>query len=63
MTTPMSIALDNGLEVTTLHDHCFRDSPKVMFMHIGGSGDPEQLAEPPAKAGVLGNEDLTWRRS
>ena len=35
----MSVALDNGLEVTALHNHFFWDSPKVMFMHIGGSGD------------------------
>ncbi len=40
----MSAALDNGLEVTALHNHFFWDSPKVMFMHIGGSGDPERLA-------------------
>ena len=40
----MSVALDNGLEVTALHNHFFGDSPKVMFMHIGGLGDEEQLA-------------------
>ena len=40
----MSAALDNGLEVTALHNHFLWDSPRVMFMHIGGSGDPEQLA-------------------
>ena len=40
----MSAALDNGLEVTALHNHFFWDSPKVMFMHIGGSGDQEKLA-------------------
>jgi Domain of Unknown Function (DUF1259) len=40
----MSIALDNGLEVTALHNHFFWDSPKVMFMHIGGMGDEEKLA-------------------
>ena len=34
----MSAALDNGLEVTALHNHFFYDSPRVMFMHIGGSG-------------------------
>ncbi len=39
----MSVALDNGLEVTALHNHFFWDSPKVMFMHIGGMGDPEIL--------------------
>ncbi|MBM3738958.1 MAG: DUF1259 domain-containing protein [Acidobacteria bacterium] len=40
----MSAALDNGLEVTALHNHFFYDSPRVMFMHIGGSGDAGKLA-------------------
>jgi hypothetical protein len=40
----MSTALDNGLEVTALHNHFLWDSPKVMFMHIGGMGDEEKLA-------------------
>ncbi len=40
----MSVALDNGLEVTALHNHFLWDSPKVMFMHIGGMGDEEKLA-------------------
>ena len=40
----MSTALDQGLEVTALHNHFFWDSPKVMFMHIGGTGDETTLA-------------------
>jgi hypothetical protein len=40
----MSVALDNGLEVTALHNHFFWDQPKVMFMHIGGMGEAEKLA-------------------
>jgi hypothetical protein len=40
----MSVALDNGLEVTALHNHFFWDSPKVMFMHIGGMGEEDKLA-------------------
>lgn len=40
----MSAALENGLEVTALHNHFFFESPRVMYMHIGGSGDPEKLA-------------------
>jgi hypothetical protein len=40
----MSTALDNGLEVTALHNHFLWDSPKVMFMHIGGMGDETKLA-------------------
>lgn len=41
----MSAALDNGLEVTALHNHFLGESPRVMFMHIGGSGSLERLAE------------------
>jgi uncharacterized protein DUF1259 len=40
----MSVALENGLEVTALHNHFFWDTPKVMFMHIGGMGNEGQLA-------------------
>lgn len=40
----MSAALDNGLEVTALHNHFFYESPRVMYMHIGGAGEPEKLA-------------------
>ena len=40
----MSAALDNGLEVTALHNHFLWDSPRVMFMHVGGMGDAEKLA-------------------
>jgi hypothetical protein len=40
----MSVALENGLEVTALHNHFFYDSPKVMFMHIGGMGTEDEIA-------------------
>ncbi len=40
----LTIALDNGIEVTALHNHFLWDTPKVMFMHIGGMGDLEKLA-------------------
>jgi hypothetical protein len=40
----MSVALDNGLSVTALHNHFFFDEPKVYFMHISGTGDAEKLA-------------------
>ncbi|MBO9539076.1 DUF1259 domain-containing protein [bacterium] len=40
----MSVALENGLEVTGLHNHFLWDSPRVMFMHIGGMGDEAALA-------------------
>src|SRR5260370_6719680 len=41
----MSVALDSGLEVTALHNHFFFDEPKVYFMHIGGEGAVNKLAE------------------
>src|SRR5947207_6602654 len=40
----MSAALDNGLNVTALHNHFFFDHPKVFFMHIEGEGTIEKLA-------------------
>ncbi len=40
----MSVVLDNGLEVTALHNHFFGDEPKIMFMHIGGHGSVDKLA-------------------
>src|SRR6185369_10562615 len=45
----MSVALDNDLEVTALHNHFFWDTPRVMFMHIGGMGDEEKLASAAGK--------------
>ncbi len=40
----LSIALDNDIKITALHNHFLWDTPKVMFMHIGGMGDLEKLA-------------------
>jgi hypothetical protein len=40
----LSAALENGLEVTALHNHFFYDQPRVYFMHIGGNGAEEKLA-------------------
>jgi Domain of Unknown Function (DUF1259) len=40
----MSVALDNGLSVTALHNHFFFDHPKVYFMHIEGEGAVDKLA-------------------
>src|SRR3954453_7248368 len=41
----MSVALENGLEVTALHNHFAFDKPRVMFMHMGGMGDESKLAD------------------
>ncbi len=41
----ISAALDNGIEVTALHNHFFYDKPHVFFMHIGGEGSVEKLGK------------------
>src|SRR6266568_9454288 len=40
----MTAALDNGLNVTALHNHFLFDHPKVFFMHIEGEGSVDKLA-------------------
>jgi hypothetical protein len=40
----MSALLDNGLEVTALHNHFFRDEPRMFYMHVHGHGKPAELA-------------------
>ena len=34
-----------GIEQTGLHNHILHESPRVMYMHIRGRGDPVKLAE------------------
>lgn len=45
VTPAMDAAFAAGLEVSGLHNHFLFDEPKVYFMHIGGQGDPEKLAQ------------------
>jgi hypothetical protein len=40
----MTAAVDNGLNVTALHNHFLFDQPKVFFMHIEGEGTADKLA-------------------
>jgi Domain of Unknown Function (DUF1259) len=40
----MTALLDNGLEVTALHNHFFRDEPRMYYMHVHGHGKPADLA-------------------
>jgi hypothetical protein len=40
----MSALLDNGLEVTALHNHFFFENPRVFFMHVHGHGTAADLA-------------------
>jgi hypothetical protein len=40
----MSALLDNGLEVTAVHNHFFFESPRIVYMHVHGHGKAADLA-------------------
>ena len=40
----MSALLDNGLDVTALHNHFLWDEPRMMYMHVHGHGTAADLA-------------------
>src|SRR5262245_43914796 len=40
----MSALLENGLEVTALHNHFFWEEPRVFYMHVHGHGAAADLA-------------------
>jgi hypothetical protein len=40
----MSALLENGLDVTALHNHFFWDDPRMFYMHVHGHGTPMDLA-------------------
>jgi Domain of Unknown Function (DUF1259) len=41
----MSALLDNGLEVSALHNHFFWEEPRIFFMHVHGHGKALELAK------------------
>jgi hypothetical protein len=41
----MSALLDNGLEVTALHNHFFWEEPRIYYLHVHGHGAPLDLAK------------------
>jgi hypothetical protein len=40
----MSALLQNGIDVTALHNHFFFESPRLFFMHVHGHGTAAELA-------------------
>ncbi len=46
----MSALLENGLEVTALHNHFFWEQPRIFYMHVHGMGDAADLARRAAPA-------------
>ena len=41
----MARLIEGGVEITAVHNHLLRTSVPVFYMHVGGHGDPAQLAE------------------
>src|SRR5262245_12406985 len=41
----MSALLDNGIDVTALHNHFFWDEPRMFYMHVHGHGTAAELAK------------------
>jgi hypothetical protein len=40
----MTAAMENGLEITAIHNHILRAQPPTFYMHVSGHGDPVNLA-------------------
>jgi hypothetical protein len=40
----MTKMIENGLDITAVHNHLLRASPATFYMHVGGHGDPVKLA-------------------
>jgi hypothetical protein len=55
----MKKLLDDGLEITAIHNHLLCTSVPVFYMHVGGHGDPVKLAESLRAALALSKTPLT----
>ena len=55
----MKRLLDDGLEVSAIHNHLLRTSLPVFYMHVGGHGDPVKLADSLRAALALSRTPLT----
>ena len=40
----MSALLENGFDVTALHNHFFWEQPRIFYMHVHGMGTPADLS-------------------
>jgi Domain of Unknown Function (DUF1259) len=40
----MTKLIENGLEITAVHNHLLRGNPATFYMHVGGHGDPLKMA-------------------
>jgi Domain of Unknown Function (DUF1259) len=40
----MTKLIENGVEITAVHNHLLRSNPATFYMHVGGHGDPLKMA-------------------
>jgi hypothetical protein len=40
----MAKLIENGIEITAVHNHLLRGNPATYYLHIGGHGDPAKMA-------------------
>ena len=59
----MSALLDNGLEVTAVHNHFFFESPRIFYMHVHGHGTAAELARKAKPAVDLIGKDSPQHQS
>ena len=66
----MSAVLNNGLDVTALHNHFFYETPRVFYMHVHGHGTAADIATRIAPAlAIIGKTQssrsvtATWGKS
>jgi hypothetical protein len=43
ITPVMTKLIENGIEVTAVHNHLLRANPATFYLHIGGHGDPVKM--------------------
>ena len=56
----MSALLDNGFDVTALHNHFFWDEPRMFYLHVHGHGTAAELARKLKPAiDLIGKASLT----
>lgn len=44
LTPVLDKLITGGVEVTAVHNHLLKETPRVMYMHVHGRGSPERLA-------------------
>jgi len=44
ITPVLTTLVQNGLEITAIHNHVLRANPATFYMHVGGHGHPDKIA-------------------